>query len=119
MKFFLFLYLYGVIDFDVIGFFVFFVEILNWYNFLYLMGVEVSGCGDEELVESLWFMRKVFKGIFFIGVSVGVEEGYEVVRNGKVDMVVYGRLFFVNLDLVKRFVLNVLLNDYNRDIFYL
>lgn len=109
---------YGATDSDATGLSVFLAETLNRYNLLYLMGVEASGCGDEESAESLWPMRKAFKGTFFIGASAGAEEGHEAVRNGKADMVVYGRLFLANPDLVKRFALNAPLNDYNRDTFY-
>ena len=46
------------------------------------------------------------------------ETGIQSLENDHADLIVYGRIFLANPDLVKRFELNAPLNDYDRDTFY-
>ncbi|KAG0592526.1 hypothetical protein KC19_1G259800 [Ceratodon purpureus] len=106
---------YDASDSDPTKLSVYIAETLNRYNLLYLLGVEGR---DSEAKESIWPMRKAYKGNFFVGAGFNAEEGNEAIKSGKADMVAYGRLFLANPDLVKRFALNAPLNKYNRETFY-
>lgn len=69
--------------------------------------------------KSLWPFKKAFTGGAFLAAGgYGREDGIEVVRSGKADAVVYGRLFIANPDLPKRYALNAPLNSYDRGTFY-
>ena len=107
---------YDASDSDPIKQSVYIAEALNHFNLLYVLGVE--GRDRSETTESIWPMRKAYKGNFFVGAGFNADEGNEAIRSGKADMVAYGRLFLANPDLVKRFALNAPLNKYNRETFY-
>ncbi|KAG0615226.1 hypothetical protein M758_5G025000 [Ceratodon purpureus] len=95
-------------------------ETLNKFNLAYLHGVEprYHPEADVATTESLWPMRKAYKGTFIVAGGYNAEEGNEAIRSGKADMVVYGRLFLANPDLPKRFAVGAPLNKYNRATFY-
>ncbi|KAK8705759.1 hypothetical protein V6N13_049352 [Hibiscus sabdariffa] len=63
-------------------------------------------------------MRKAFKGTFIVAGGYGRKDGNEVVGNGGADLVAFGRLFLANPDLPRRFELNVVLNESDRNTFY-
>jgi 12-oxophytodienoic acid reductase len=107
-------------DEDATGLSVFIAETLNRFNLAYLHGVEPRFHPERvvQTEESLWPMRKAFKGPFLVAGGYNVEEGNEAIRSGKADMVVFGRLFLANPDLPKRFALGAPLNKYNRATFY-
>lgn len=107
-------------DEDENGLSIYLGETLNKYNILYLHGVELRFHLAKEVVmtESLWAMKKAWKGNFFVAGGFNEEEGNEAVRTGKANAVVYGRLFLANPDLPKRFVLKAGLNAYNWATFY-
>lgn len=46
------------------------------------------------------------------------ENGNQAVQEGRVDLVVYGRWFIANPDLVARFAADAPLNKYDRSTFY-
>ncbi|KAK9005386.1 hypothetical protein V6N11_042821 [Hibiscus sabdariffa] len=68
--------------------------------------------------DSLLPMRKAFKGTFIVAGGYGRKDGNEVVGNGGADLVAFGRLFLANPDLPRRFELNVVLNESDRNTFY-
>lgn len=107
-------------DEDPTGLSVYLAETLNKFDLLYVHGVEPRFHPEKEVqsVESLWPMRKAYKGTFLVAGGYSAEEGNEVIRSGKADLVVYGRLFLANPDLPKRFALKAPLNKYNRATFY-
>lgn len=104
---------YDASDSDPVKLSVYIAETLNRYDLLYLLGVE-----GRKSSETIWPMRKAYKGNFFVGAGFNAEEGNEAIRSGKAVMVAYGRLFLANPDLVKRFALNAPLNKFNRETFY-
>jgi 12-oxophytodienoic acid reductase len=104
---------YDASDSDPVKLAVYIAETLNRYDLLYLLGVE-----GRKSSETIWPMRKAYKGNFFVGAGFDAEEGNEAIRSGKAVMVAYGRLFLANPDLVKRFALNAPLNKFNRETFY-
>jgi len=107
-------------DEDPTGLSVYLAETLNKFDLLYVHGVEPRFHPEKEVqsVESLWPMRKAYKGTFVVAGGYSAEEGNEAIRSGKADLVVYGRLFLANPDLPKRFALKAPLNKYNRATFY-
>ena len=63
-------------------------------------------------------MRKAFKGTFVAAGGYTKDAGDKVVADGYTDRVAFGRLFFANPDLPKRFELAAPLNRYDRKTFY-
>ncbi|CAM6119468.1 unnamed protein product [Calypogeia fissa] len=74
--------------------------------------------GKPNPEESLWPMRKAFKGVFIVAGGYNREEGIETVKCGKADAVAYGRLFISNPDLPRRLRIGAPLNHYNRELLY-
>ncbi|CAM6103991.1 unnamed protein product [Calypogeia fissa] len=74
--------------------------------------------GKPNPEESLWPMRKAFKGVFIAAGGYNREEGIEAVKSGKADAVAYGRLFISNPDLPRRLRIGAPLNHYIRELFY-
>lgn len=107
-------------DSDPNGLSVYIAETLNRYNLLYLHGVEPRFHPERTVQseESLWPMRKAYKGNFLVAGGYSSEDANEAIRSGKADMVVFGRLFLANPDLPKRIALNAPLNKYDRSTFY-
>ncbi|XP_019163398.1 PREDICTED: 12-oxophytodienoate reductase 1-like [Ipomoea nil] len=94
---------------------------LNKYNILYCHVVEprMTKVGEKaECHESLWPMRKAFKGTFMVAGGYEREDGNQAVAENRADLVAYGRLFLANLDLPKRFELDAPLNKCNRATYY-
>ncbi|XP_027092353.1 putative 12-oxophytodienoate reductase 11 isoform X1 [Coffea arabica] len=94
-------------------------EALNKYGILYCHMVkprfwEKADYPDESLLP----MRKAFKGTFIAGGGYDREDGNEAVAENRADLIAYGRFFWANPDLPKRFELNVPLNEYSRETFY-
>ncbi|MED6125024.1 12-oxophytodienoate reductase 1 [Stylosanthes scabra] len=95
------------------------VNALNKYGILYCHMVEPRMITPGEKVEcphSLVAMRKAFNGTFIVAGGYDREDGMKAIAED--DLVAYGRWFFANPDLLKRFALNAPLNKYNRQIFY-
>lgn len=96
-------------------------ESLNKYNILYCHMVEprmkIMGENSED-AESLFPMKKVFKGTFIGAGGYDRVDGEKAVAENRVDLVAYGRLFLANPDLPKRFELHAPLNKYHRETFY-
>ena len=115
-----FTHVQGAEDEDPTGLSVYIAEMLSKFNLAYLHGVEPRFHPEKEVKteESLWPMRKAYKGTFVVADGYNAEEGNEAIRSVKADLVVYGRLFLANPDLPKRFVVGAPLNKYNRATFY-
>jgi 12-oxophytodienoic acid reductase len=97
-------------------------ESLNKHKILYCHMVEprMKTVGEKsECPHSLVPMRKSFKGTFISAGGFDREDGNKAIAENRTDLVAYGRLFLANPDLPKRFELDVPLNKYNRDTFYL
>ncbi|KAJ0580187.1 putative 12-oxophytodienoate reductase [Helianthus annuus] len=96
-------------------------ESLNEFKILYCHMVEPrmkSVFEKVDCLDSLVPMRKAFKGTFISAGGYGREDGNKAVAENRTDLVAYGRLFFANPDLPKRFELNAPLNKYDRSTFY-
>lgn len=108
------------IDSDPVGLGIYIAETLNRFNLAYLHVVEprIRKSGEIETQETVWPIRKAYKGIFLGAGGFNREDGNEAIRSGAVDAVVYGRFFLSNPDLPKRFALHAPLNKYNRETFY-
>ncbi|KAL0456334.1 UNVERIFIED_CONTAM: 12-oxophytodienoate reductase 1 [Sesamum latifolium] len=97
-------------------------EALNKYGLLYCHMVEPrmrTVTEKSECPHSLVPMRKAFKGTFIAAGGYDREDGNKAIAEDRADLVAYGRHFLANPDLPKRFELNVPLNKYNRDTFYI
>lgn len=62
--------------------------------------------------------RKAYTGIFLVAGGHTRESGIKALQTDHADLIVYGRTFLANPDLVKRFELDAPLNKYDRDTFY-
>lgn len=89
---------------------------------LYLHVVEprfhFSGDEPRETEDSLWPVRRAFHGPIMAAGGFNRELGDEAVREGRADLVVFGRWFIANPDLVARFAARAALNPYDRSTFY-
>ncbi|XP_050219467.1 12-oxophytodienoate reductase 2-like [Mercurialis annua] len=97
------------------------VESLNKYGILYCHMVEPRMKTSSEISkcsESLWLIRKAFKGTFIAAGGYDKEDGNKAVAKNHADLIAFGRHFLANPDLPRRFELNAPLNKYNRDTFY-
>uniref|UniRef100_A0A0D9W5F9 NAC domain-containing protein n=1 Tax=Leersia perrieri TaxID=77586 RepID=A0A0D9W5F9_9ORYZ len=106
-------------DPDALG--VYMAQELDKRGILYCSAVEpemIMVDGKMRIPHRLHDMRKAFRRTFMVGGGYGREEGNRAVADGYADMVVYGRLFLANPDLLKRFQLNAPLNKYDRSTFY-
>ncbi|KZV37323.1 hypothetical protein F511_01191 [Dorcoceras hygrometricum] len=96
-------------------------EALNKYGILFCHMVEprmISPGVRVECSQSLFPMRKAFKGTFIVAGGYGREDGNKAVAENRADLVAYGRHFLANPDLPKRFELDAPLNKYKRETFY-
>lgn len=95
---------------------------LNKFSPLYLHIVEprfhFSSDEHRQTEDSLWPARREFKGALIAAGGFNRELGNEAVSTGRADLVVYGRWFLANPDLVARFAANAALNKYDRSTFY-
>ena len=95
---------------------------LNKYGPLYLHIVEprfhFSGEEHRETEDSLWPVRRTFQGALLAAGGFNRENGNEAVSTGRADLVVFGRWFIANPDLVARFTADATLNKYDRSTFY-
>lgn len=97
-------------------------ESLNRYGLLYCHMVEprMKTVGEKtECPHSLVPMRKAFKGTFVAAGGYNREDGNKAIAENRADLIAYGRFFLANPDLPSRFELNVPLNKYNRETFYI
>ncbi|CAI9115075.1 OLC1v1015909C1 [Oldenlandia corymbosa var. corymbosa] len=97
------------------------VEALNKFGIAYCHMIEprMKLLGEKfQCDDSLFPMRKAFKGAFIAAGGYDRDEGNIVVSENRVDLVAYGRLFLANPDLPKRFELNAPLKKYHRETFY-
>ncbi|XP_049379966.1 12-oxophytodienoate reductase 1-like [Solanum stenotomum] len=97
-------------------------ESLNKYGISYCHMVEprMKTLAEKvECPESLVPMRKAFKGTFLVAGGYDRGDGNKALLEDRTDLVVYGRLFFANPDLPKRFELDAPLNKYIRETFYI
>ncbi|KAK9748646.1 hypothetical protein RND81_02G071800 [Saponaria officinalis] len=94
---------------------------LSNYKIVYCHAVEprmITVAEKMETPHSLLPMRKAFNGTFIVAGGYDREDGNRAVSEGYADLVAYGRSFLANPDLPRRFELNVPLNKYNRESFY-
>ncbi|RZR91859.1 hypothetical protein BHM03_00020051 [Ensete ventricosum] len=95
---------------------------VNDHSGKYGGGLENCCCFALEVVEAVVdkiAVRKAFKGTFIAVGGYDRKEGNNVVSSGYADLVAFGRQFFANPDLPRRFELNAPLNTYNRETFYI
>lgn len=100
---------------------IYIAESLNKIGILYCHLIEprmITQFESRETERSLLPMRKAFNGTFIVAGGYDRGSGNEVVASGGADLVAFGRLFLANPDLPKRFVLNAVLNKYDRSTFY-
>nr|DAD23850.1 TPA_asm: hypothetical protein HUJ06_025313 [Nelumbo nucifera] len=110
----------GDSDPDALGLYM--AEALNKFGILYCHVVEPRIKNAEQNCESphsLLPMRKVFNGTFIAAGAYNRAEGNKAIANNYADLIAYGRLFLANPDLPRRFELDVPLNKYNRETFYI
>lgn len=97
-------------------------ETLNKFHPLYLHVVEprfhFSAEEHRETKHSLWPLRRAFRGPIIAAGGFDRELGNETVKEGRADLVAYGRWFVSNPDIVQRFATNAPLAEYNRATFY-
>jgi 12-oxophytodienoic acid reductase len=97
-------------------------ESLNKYSPLYLHVVEpryhFSAEEPRETKDSLWPLRRAFRGALIAAGGFNRDQGDAAVKEGRADLVAYGRWFIANPDIVKRFAAGAPLNKYNRATFY-
>ncbi|EFJ28624.1 hypothetical protein SELMODRAFT_270843 [Selaginella moellendorffii] len=96
------------------------IQALNSANLVYVHLVEPRvnfGCPNDA--HTLWPIVRAYKGKVLIAGGYNREDGNEALRAEKASMVVYGRHFLANPDLVKRFKLKAPLNKYDRRTFYI
>ena len=101
---------------------IYLLESLNKYGILYCHMVEprMKIIGEmHKTTRSLVPMRKAFKGTFIVAGGYNWEDGNKALAENRMDLVAYVRHFLANPDLPKRFELNVPLNKYIRETFYL
>ncbi|KAG0584071.1 hypothetical protein KC19_3G182700 [Ceratodon purpureus] len=95
---------------------------LNKFRPLYLHVVEprfhFSSEQHRATEDSLWPVRREFKGALIAAGGFNRENGNDAVKEGRADLVVYGRWFLANPDLVARFQADAPLNMYDRSTFY-
>lgn len=95
------------------------MKVLNKYNIFYIYVLEsrsIIVVYDKNVI--MEFFCNNFKGSFVIVGGYIREEGNVVIVCGRVDLIVYGRLFLLNFDLFKCFELKVFFNSYDCGIFY-
>ncbi|CAM8939980.1 unnamed protein product [Rhodiola kirilowii] len=101
---------------------VYIANALNKYRILYCHVIEPRMINQfdrsDEVKTSLLRMRKAFNGSFIVAGGYNQDDGNEVIRRGRADLVAFGRLFLANPDLPRRFELNAELNKYDRSTFY-
>jgi N-ethylmaleimide reductase len=98
------------------------VKELNRFNlaYLHLIAPRVEGFGTAEGQPDLNadFFRPIYNGTILTAGGYSFESGNEAIASGSADLVVYGRLYIANPDLVERFVANAPLNTPDRNTFY-
>lgn len=94
---------------------------LNKYKILYFHLIEsgmVPQVEKHESKSSLLCLRRAFKGTFIVAGGYNREDGNSVISSDAADLVAFGRLFFANPDLPRRFELDAPLNKYDISTFY-
>jgi len=101
------------------------VESLNRYNLAYLHLIEPRTGNDaanpahpDAIDLTTAYFRTIYTGILLSAGGYTQESGNGAIAAGETDLVVYGRLYISNPDLVERFRLNAPLNPYDRNTFY-
>ncbi len=101
-----------IADSDPATLFVNVVEQLNQFNLLYLHVIEGATGGAREVENGfdLQILRRLFRGIYIGNNGYDREMAVTACRQGRADLVAFGRLFIANPDLVRRFQLGAPLN---------
>ncbi|KAF7126407.1 hypothetical protein RHSIM_Rhsim11G0059200 [Rhododendron simsii] len=98
-------------------------ESLSKFSVLYCHMVEprMKTVGEkcESHQYSLVSTRKACNGAFISAGGYDREDGNQAVAENRTDLVAYSNLFLADPDLPRRFELNALLNEYNREIVYI
>jgi N-ethylmaleimide reductase len=98
------------------SFYPFVVSELNKKKLAYLhIGFEES---PEKSVDWHGLLRPLFDGVYFANGGFTKESGEKALAEGKVDAIVYGKLFLANPDLPERFKRNAGLNTPDFPTFY-
>jgi N-ethylmaleimide reductase len=104
-------------DTDPIRHFTHFAERLNDYRLAYLHVVEypVQRSGRPEVARHL---RETFEGPFIAAEGFSRESGEQWLREGRADLIAYGKAFLANPDLVERWWQGAPLNEPDKATFY-
>lgn len=89
--------------------------------YLHLVESRVSGSSDSADRESLDFIYDLWDGVFLIAGGYTIQEAHDLIDNKYPDkniIVMFGRYFISNPDLVFRAKENLELSAYNRETFY-
>ena len=89
--------------------------------YLHVVEARISGASDVHSAESIDFAYKLWDNALLIAGGYTLEQAKKLVDEKyphKDIVVVFGRLFLANPDLVFRFQNNLELNQYNRETFY-
>ena len=98
----------------------YFVEQLNNFDLAYLHIIEATAedmCAGAEAVPTAPF-RERFGGVLMVNGGYDFEGGQSAIREGRADLVCYGKPFIANPDLPVRFKLGAPLNEPDPDSFY-
>ncbi|MEO1211576.1 MAG: alkene reductase [Cyanobacteria bacterium J06638_20] len=105
--------------------FTYVVESLNRYNLAYLHLIEPRTGSDaanpahpDAIDLTTAFFRSIYSGTILSAGGYTQESGNKAIAVGHTDLVVYGRIYISNPDLVERFRRNASLNPYDRSTFY-
>jgi N-ethylmaleimide reductase len=95
------------------------VRELSRLTLAYIHVIEGQTQGPRDLKGfDFYALRKEFQGAWMVNNNYTRELAIDAIASGYADLVAFGRPFIANPDLVKRFELNALLNEFDRSTFY-
>lgn len=78
----------------------------------------LAACHDKCSTAALFACRKAYTGTFLVAGGHDRASGIKSLQDDRADLIVYGRKFLSNPDLVKRFEIDAPLNKHDRNTFY-
>jgi len=110
----------AALDADPPGTYGYVVERLNDFGLAYLHMIEGATQGAREVPGGfdLQVLRRAFKGLYVANNGYDLELALEARREGRADLVCFGRAFIANPDLVERLRSGAALNVPDRTTFY-
>ncbi len=111
----------GLMDSDAKNVFSYIINKLNDYNLAYLHLSEMMS--PEERIENpekslAPFYRNIYEGTLLSCGGHSRESGERMLHNGEADLIVYGKPFISNPDLVERMKAGAVLNEPDKETFY-